>query len=153
MVTKQPAVLSISGIGSCVALAMRDKQTGASGLAHIVLPVYSGFEDTTFTPGRYADTAVKTVLRRLVDVGSAIEDIKAKLAGGARVLKGGGFDGLKNVQSTRDELEKNGIVIVAEDVGSSFGRSVKFNTSTGMLSVRRYQQLEGIAEFKDEIII
>jgi chemotaxis protein CheD len=81
------------------------------------------------------------------------DEIKAKLAGGARILTAGGFDGYKNVESTRRELSKNGVTIVAEDVGSTFGRSVKFDTSTGNLTVRRYQQLGGIAEFKDEITI
>ena len=153
MITRQSAILSISGIGSCVALAIRDNETGTSGLAHIVLPVSSGFKDPAETPGRYADTAVATLLRELLNAGSKVENIRAKLAGGARVPNGGIFDGYKNVESTRSELSKSGIVIVAEDVGLMYGRSVRFDTSTGKLTIRRYQQLDGVAELKDEIAI
>ena len=152
MITKQAAILSISGIGSCVALAIRDNETGTSGLAHIVLPVSSGIKDSEDSPGRYADTAVATLLRELLYSGSKVDDIRAKLAGGARVPSGI-FDGYKNVESIRSELSKSGIVIAAEDVGLTYGRSVRFDTSTGKLAIRRYQQLDGVAEFKDEIAI
>ena len=152
-VTRDPIIFSVSGIGSCVALAMRDEKTGASGLAHIVLPAHCRINDSNPAPGRYADVAVKTLLGRLLDGGSALQDITAKLVGGARALMSGGFDGLKNVKSIRKELNRNGITIMAEDVGAAFGRSAKFNTASGRLSVRRYRQLNGIVELENEIII
>jgi chemotaxis protein CheD len=152
MVTSQPAILSVSGMGSCVALTMRGKQTGTSGLAHIVLPASYGDRESMVTPGRYADTAVGALLRGLLNASSTSEEIVAKLAGGARVSSGI-FDGYKNVESVRSELGKRGIAIAAEDVGLTYGRSVKFDTSTGKLAIRRYQQLGGIAELKDEITI
>jgi len=153
MIAKHPAVLSISGIGSCVALAMRANKAGTSGLAHIVLPASNGAEDMYSMPGRYADSAVRALARGLVASGEELNNISAKLAGGARVLTAVGFDGYKNVESTRSELTKTGIRIVAEDIGLTYGRSVKFDTSTGKITVRRYQQIGGIAEFKDEITI
>ena len=153
MIARHPAMLSISGIGSCVALAMRANETGTTGLAHIVLPMSNGAEDMYSMPGRYADTAVRTLVRGLVASGGELDNISAKLVGGARVLTAVGFDGYKNVESARSELTKAGIRIVAEDVGLTYGRSVKFDTSTGTITVRRYQQIGGIAEFKDEIKI
>jgi chemotaxis protein CheD len=153
MITKQPAILSISGIGSCVALAVRDNPTSVSGLAHIVLPNSNEADDLSVAPARYADTAVRALIRGLLTAGCELQAMRAKLVGGARVVVEGGFDGYKNVESVRRELAKNGVVIVAEDVGMTYGRSVKFETSTGNVTVRRYQLLDGIAEFKDEITI
>jgi chemotaxis protein CheD len=152
-VVRQPSILSISGIGSCIALAMRDTRTSASGLAHIVLPSSRGADDAYITPGKYSDTAVRALNRGIITSGGTIENIRAKLVGGARVLTTGGFDGTKNIESTRSELAKNGIVVLAEDVGEAYGRSMKFDTATGKIAIKRYQQNGGIAELKDTIMI
>jgi chemotaxis protein CheD len=130
---------------------MRDSRTGASGLAHIVLPVSNGAD--LLIPAKYADTAVPALMRGLLASGCTTREIKAKLAGGAKLLREGSFDGYENVESTRNELSKNGITIIAEDVGSTYGRSVKFDTSTGNMMIKRYHQFHGMVELKDEIII
>jgi len=152
-VVKQPSILCISGIGSCIALAMRDIKTAASGLAHIVLPSSRGTDDAYITPGKYSDSAVRALNNGIVASGGSIENIRAKLVGGAKVLSTGGFDGTKNVESTRSELAKNGIAILAEDVGEAYGRSARFDTTTGKIVIKRYQQIGRVAELKDTIVI
>ena len=153
MMIKEPSILSITGIGSCIGLALRDNQCHASGLAHVVLPSSKQADDAYVAPGKYADKAVNFLARGLVSMGAEIQRMGAKLVGGAQVLANGGFDGHKNVESVRSELGKHNIKVIAEDVGSTYGRSMKFDTSSGEIVVRRYRQLGGIAELKDVIVI
>ena len=153
MLVKRPSILSISGIGSCVALAMRDSETSASGLAHIVLPSSTNMPDAYRTPGKYSDTAVRTLIKGLLRMGAVLDHVTAKLVGGARVLQSGGFDGSRNVECTRNELASSGVSVAAQDVGQTYGRTIKFDTSTGKILVRRFQQISGRAELKDVLII
>ena len=153
MIVKRPSILSISGIGSCIALVMRDEATIASGLAHIVLPSSINMDDAYRTPGKYSDTAVRALIGGLLRSGASLTHIKSKIVGGGRVLQGGGFDGARNIESTRNELKRSGVSIVAEEVGEAYGRSMKFDTATGKVVVRRFQQSSGGAELKDIVII
>jgi len=153
MIVKRPSILSIAGIGSCIALVMRDEATRASGLAHIVLPSSTNMDDAYRTPGKYSDTAVRALIRGLLRSGASLTHIKSKMVGGGRVLQGGGFDGTRNVESTRNELKRAGVNIVAEDVGQIYGRSMKFETATGKVVVRRFRQTSVGAELKDVLVI
>ena len=148
-----PSILSISGIGSCIGLAVRDMKCGVSGLAHIVLPNSEEGYDIDVTPGRYADTAVKALVREMISNGAQVAHVVAKLVGGSHALSAGGFDGSKNIGSVRKELAENNIPIAAEEVGSTFGRSMKFDTGNGKITIRRFQVSSGVAELKDTIVI
>jgi chemotaxis protein CheD len=44
--------------------------------------------------------------------------------------------GERNVDAAREELEKLGVPIVAEDVGGERGRTVEFDVATGTLSIK-----------------
>lgn len=153
MMIREPSVLSISGIGSCIGLALRDIERHASGLAHVVLPTSKEANDAYTRPGKYSDTAVSVLTRGLLSMGAGRQTIRAKLVGGARVLTNGGFDGAKNIESVRSELAKHNIKVIAQDVGSTYGRSMKFDTASGDIVIRRYQQCSGTAELKDVIVI
>ena len=153
MIVSRPCILSISGIGSCIALAMREDKTMISGLAHIVLPSSIHMADAYRTPGKYSDTAVRALIKGLLLSGASLNHITAKIVGGARVLETGGFDGARNIESTRNELKLSGVSIVAEEVGRTYGRSMKFDTSTGQITVRRFEQSPRGAELKDIVTI
>jgi chemotaxis protein CheD len=152
-IVREPSILSVTGIGSCIALAMRDRETHASGLAHIVLPHSTNMEDASKAPGKYSDTAVRALIEGLLLMGASLDRIMAKMVGGASVLQGAGFDGERNIESTRNELKEHGVSIAAEDVGQAYGRTMRFETATGKIVVRRYQQVSGRAELKDVVVI
>jgi len=151
-VSHKPSVLCISGIGSCVGLAMRDDVTLASGLAHILLPASKETKEGVANPGKYSDTAVPALVDGLVAHGAIVGHIMAKLVGGGRVLENG-FDGMQNVECARSALGRRGIGISAEDVGGTYGRSMRFDTASGNIQVRRFRQYKGISELKDTITI
>ena len=140
-----PVVLVTYGLGSCVGIALYDPEARTGGLAHTLLPApvrdVQGAEKTA----KFTCWAVELMVGELVKCGCAPERLVAKLAGGATMFESqyrsthGGI-GERNVAAARDALERSGIPLVAEDTGGDYGRSLEFNTTTGIIMVRALQQ-------------
>ena len=45
--------------------------------------------------------------------------------------------GEKNVNMAKEILEKNGIKVIAEEIGGNHGRSLKFHLDTGIVTVEK----------------
>jgi chemotaxis protein CheD len=138
VVTDADTNLKSYGLGSCLAVALHDPAANIGGLAHVMLP--SGDEagaDAT-NPGKFADTAIRAMLRRMVEEGATYTDVEAKIAGGSDMFEFESFGegvGNRNVEAARTELEKLGVPLVAEDVGGEKGRTVEFNATDGVLRI------------------
>lgn len=135
-VTADGAVLSTSGLGSCLAVCLYHDGAGVAGLAHVMLPeAPEAPENAT----KYTDSGIATLLERMQTAGVPSDGVVAKLAGGSAMF---GFDsqehpiGERNVETARTVLERRGVPVVAEDVGGDSGRSVRFHGATGELVVR-----------------
>ena len=127
------------GLGSCLAIALYDPDAEIGGLAHAMLPDGDAATNSDRKPGKYADTAIRALLRRMVERGATYTAVEAKLAGGSDMFEFDSFGdgvGQRNVDAAREELEKLGVPIVAEDVGGTHGRTVKFTPGTGKLVVK-----------------
>ncbi len=127
------------GLGSCVAIALYDRDSDIGGLAHSMLPNGDEAENSDIKPGKYADTAIRALLRRMVEQGASYTSVEAKLAGGSDMFEFESFgDGVgnRNVAAAKEELEKLGVPLVAEDVGGEHGRTVEFTPGTGDLTVK-----------------
>ncbi|MCX6146514.1 MAG: response regulator [Candidatus Kapabacteria bacterium] len=128
-VTNDPTkILKIFALGSCIGLALFCRKPEVVALAHIVLPTSTNdLEKAKLVPGYFADTAIKSILDKMQNMGCNIKDINAKLAGGAvtRVAIGDFFGiGQRNHLASKAGLLKNGIKIVAEEVGGDISRTV-----------------------------
>ena len=125
------------GLGSCLALVIRDSRTGLAGGAHVLRP--SGNSDSSVLPGKFVDSAVRTLVSRLALQGACVTCLTAKLAGGASMFSNGSDDrpsvGARNIEAAHAALERSGVPIEAEDVGGSRGRTVCYDTSSGMMRV------------------
>lgn len=135
-------VLAAIGLGSCVAIAIRDRVRLRGSLAHIMLPQQS---DGARRPGenmrKYADFAVLEAIRALEYIGCHRADMEAKIAGGASIFELGrsadGTDiGTRNVEAVVRTLAEAGVVLVASEVGGREGRTVEFSIDTGELAVK-----------------
>jgi chemotaxis protein CheD len=135
-------VLAAVGLGSCVAVAIRDHARRRGALAHIMLPQQS---DGRRRPGenmrKYADVAVAEAVRALELIGCRREDLEAKIAGGASIfdlgrMAEGGDIGARNVEAVVRALEAAGIPLLASDVGGREGRTVEYAIDTGELAVK-----------------
>ncbi|AAD35984.1 chemotaxis protein CheD [Thermotoga maritima MSB8] len=142
-VMKNPGVIVTLGLGSCVAVCMRDPVAKVGAMAHVMLPDSGGKTDK---PGKYADTAVKTLVEELKKMGAKVERLEAKIAGGASMFESKGMNiGARNVEAVKKHLKDFGIKLLAEDTGGNRARSVEYNIETGKLLVRKVgggEQLE-----------
>ncbi len=141
MVVESPYLLRSVGIGSCIAVTLYDRDTAIGGLAHIMLPcIEEAFNKSN--PARFSDVAIDMMVDQMKRQGARIQDVKAKIFGGANMFpdiisSDSTMDiGKRNISAVREELERRDIEIIAEDVGDHIGRSVLFDTSDGSVVVK-----------------
>ncbi|RCW50142.1 chemotaxis protein CheD [Paenibacillus prosopidis] len=138
------AILKTTGLGSCVGLTLYDPIRKIAGMAHVMLPSSEIARETKMNLAKYADTAIPELLDRMIAAGAYVERMKAKMAGGAQMFAMSGQSdslriGPRNVESCTEMLSKFKIPIISQDTGGSFGRTVEFDSNSGMLSIRSVQ--------------
>ena len=112
-----------------------------------MLPCAKESHDTA-NPARFADTALDMVLDEMMRLGAQIQNIRAKMFGGANMFpqiisSNSNMDvGKKNILAVGDKLRSHGIRIVAEEVGGHIGRTVLFDSKNGSVLVRTAQLSE-----------
>ena len=134
-VTADDAVLTTSGLGSCVAVALVDERAGVRGLLHAMLPAGEGKQTATSRPAKYVDAGVDSLIAALDDAGADPRRLEARVAGGAEMLDLTDAVGPRNVERVGEVLDAAGIPVVASDVGDAVGRTVRFGPN-GRLVVR-----------------
>ena len=136
-----PVVLK-TVVGSCIALCLWDPGIKLGGMAHIMLPQRNG--DANAPEGKYADTAVKALIRDMKKSGANTARIQAMFAGGASMFlrsKNGGFSvGDRNIDAVRELLEEHKISLSTESVGGTTGRKVMMDCSNGAVTILTLQQ-------------
>lgn len=142
------AILTVHGLGSCVAVCLYDPITRSGGLCHVVLPAMR-MRRAGDPPSKFADTAVAWLREEMVRQGAAAR-LVAKIAGGASLfgtapeagvgvpaeakLRWGAI-GERNVAAVRASLAAAGIPLVAEHVGGTASRTVAFHLADGRVEV------------------
>lgn len=147
-VTHNPHMLASFGLGSCVGVALYDDKHKIGGLAHIMLPDSRSMSKKG-NPGKFADTAIAAMVGEMERLGARRMDIKARIAGGAcmftipgavnpRNVPGpclGMQIGERNVEAARAALKELEITLVAEDTGGNYGRTMRFDVSSGKVTI------------------
>jgi chemotaxis protein CheD len=128
-------------LGSCVGIALYDSVHKIAGLAHVLMPSSKEIRDSNINVMKYADTAIPELIRRMGRAGASSYGLIAKLAGGAQMFQlrnaSPQFNiGERNVNVARDTLQKLGIRIVAQDVGSNYGRTVELFAADGTYRIK-----------------
>ncbi len=146
--TRAPNILQ-SVLGSCIGLAIYDKETKLGGFAHILLPDSRGKKTGTL-PGKFANIAVPCLYEALLKHGAIPNNLKAKMAGGAKMFKTGDTNsnqdiGTQNSCAVRKALLDLHIPLLSSECGGYVGRKVEFNLETFRITV------ESFAESKKEI--
>lgn len=133
-VSGEPAVI-VTVLGSCVAVCLWDRLTGAGGMNHFLLPRSAGSPPSP----RYGDVAVDILLEEMAALGCRSANLRAKLFGGAAVLPFGAQSdtvGTQNVGVALSVLQRHGIPVVARRTGGQRGLFVRFHTTAGRVMVR-----------------
>ena len=143
-VTKAPGILTTLGLGSCIGIALYDPSSKVAGLAHIMLPDSKAIHNNT-NVAKFADTAVVKLIADMERMGAKRSGIVAKIAGGAQMFN---FDstsdtlrvGDRNVEATKRMLMAHGIPLIAEETGSTFGRTVEIHSDDGRFVIKAIGQ-------------
>jgi len=129
-----PNGITTLGLGSCVGIALRDKNNKVGGLAHIMLPDSTVIANQT-NVAKFADTGIVELLKQMEKLGAVKRNVVAKIAGGATMFAMSSRTNLnvgeRNVEAVKAKLKELGIPILAEDTGLNFGRTVIFYPETG----------------------
>jgi len=125
-------------LGSCVSVCLWDERLRQGGMNHFLLPTAPYGQ---LPSGRHGDAAIPMLLRELERLGSQRLNLRAKVFGGAHMagLPPDGAAptlGQRNAELARRLLEEAGIAIIAEDLGGSAGRKLRFRTDDGMALVK-----------------
>jgi chemotaxis protein CheD len=132
-------VLVTYGLGSCVAIMLFDPTVLVGGMAHILLPTPALAKPGASTR-KFPETAIPALLDAMVEVGASPKRVVAKLAGGAAMFTalvpaGTMQMGERNVTATRKALNAHNIPVMAEAIGGTYGRSVRFDVTSGVVSI------------------
>lgn len=135
-----PDSVTTLGLGSCVGVAIRDKENKVGGLAHVMLPDSTAIRNNT-NIYKFADTGIAELVRLMEEKGAKRSRMVAKIAGGAQMFSFQNKSELvrvgdRNVEASKKKLKELGIPIIAEDTGDSYGRTVIFYPETGDFVIR-----------------
>jgi chemotaxis protein CheD len=122
------------GLGSCIGLALIDRQTGVAGMAHVVLPESNGADRE---PGKFADQAVPALIAQMQNAGAVLRRLEAVLAGGARMFELGEMDiGARNAAAVKTALTRAGLSVRAADTGGNRGRTMRLTVGDFTVTVK-----------------
>ena len=130
---EQPRILSAL-LGSCVGVALCDRQAGVGGMIHLLLAEPSG-EEGLSRPGYYASTGLPRFIRELISKGADKNRLEATIAGGALVGQVSDLDlrfdiGGRTSGKAREILTGEGIRIRQSETGGYLGTSLNLNLKT-----------------------
>jgi chemotaxis protein CheD len=125
-------------LGSCVAVCLWDERLHVGGMNHYLLPTAPAGQPPS---GRHGTAAIPMLIQEMERLGSQRQHMRAKVFGGAHMMGppppgSAPALGLRNAELARELLAKAGIVILAEDVGGSAGRKLRFRTDDGTALVK-----------------
>lgn len=125
----------IYGLGSCIGLILAEPRMRVSAMAHIVLPRSPAPDPPQ--PAKYADTAVSKLLSALSQLGASERKVVAHIVGGAKMLQLGGLGdiGQRNSETIKELLTDRGVPIIAECLGGTSGRTLRWNRERGIAIV------------------
>jgi chemotaxis protein CheD len=140
-VAKAPAVLEAHALGSCLGVALFDNRSKIGGLLHAMLPNSdSAMSSARSNSAKFVDVGIEEMLSRMIKEGAVRKNVTAKLAGCANMFPDIEFSnmsiGERNLESALRKLENIGIEVVAQDVGSNYGRTMLFDLNSGFVLVK-----------------
>lgn len=137
------------GLGSCVGVALVDRERCVAGLAHVMLPTANAAYSA---PAKFADRAVPSLVALAERMGARVDRLEAVLAGGAQMFGtaiaragrgAGGLDlGTRNEAAVRDALAAAGIPVRAAATGGDRGRTVRVRVAEARVTVKEAGRAE-----------
>ncbi len=135
-----PDAITTLGLGSCVGIVLYDATKKLCGMVHVMLPDSTQIRNNQ-NAAKFADTGIEVLLDKLLQLGANRRCITAKIAGGAQMFAFSTNNdmlrvGERNVEATKRKLAQLGIPVLAEDTGSTYGRTIEFYPENGNLLIK-----------------
>jgi chemotaxis protein CheD len=126
-VTARP-ILIVTVLGSCVAVCVRDRESGIGGMSHFMLLPLKNARESVYDSNYYGSRAMEVLIDHLLELGASYKNLEVKLFGGGDLFKSDEFDniGPHTVDFIRNYLKNKGIPIVAEDLHDQYPRKIYF---------------------------
>ncbi len=137
--TDVEATLITYALGSCVGVALYDRELRAGGMVHCMLPLSKRHKERAAQrPLMFVDTGVGILLQKMFDLGARRKSLQAKLAGGAGLINSTDQFriGERNIVVARKILWKNNVMLSGEEVGGSKSRTMVLGINDGRCCVR-----------------
>ena len=132
---KGKVILKSSAIGSCIALVACDPLNKTAAIAHIMLPGWAPANKSGNEKTKYAYDAIDAMIDKMAQLGSATDNVKVAVLGGANVLqKDDDTICQANIESTLEYLSKKHLEVVATAIGGTIRRNVWLDTDSGIIS-------------------
>lgn len=125
-------------LGSCISACLYDEQAGVGGMNHFLLPL--GTDERS--AATYGIHAMELLINQIMQLGGDRRRLKAKIFGGANVLKSvtaADNTGERNTRFVREFLDLESIPVVAELIGGNAAVQVQFFSQTGRALARRVE--------------
>ena len=133
-VCQREGVLIASAIGSCVVVTAYEPYLRVGGMAHVMLPGGSRAPNLV-NKTKYAEDAMKELMRKMADYKASLDSLKLCLIGGGNLLGNGHDDiGTEISQSLREILSKIGINPVAMELGGVQRRGCSLCVASGRVT-------------------
>ena len=135
---KKGDVLVTHALGSCLGLMVHDPQAQVGGLLHAMLPLSKiNPEKAANNPYMFVDLGVPKLFKEIYRIGGEKSRLVVKAAGCGQPLgKNEIFKiGERNFTVLKKLLWKNNVLLEADDVGGTAGRTVHFDITTGEVKI------------------
>ncbi len=148
-IDQAPVILKAYGLGSCLAVALYDPETGIGGLGHMLLPCRPA-KNPLGSEGKYVDAGICQMVDELVRAGANRKGLVARISGGANMFETAyqtliNSIGSRNARSARETLAGLNIPLVGEEVGGNRGRTVEFDLASGNMMVYCAREVEQVS--------
>ena len=124
-VTKDPAVVFTTLLGSCIAACIRDPIARVGGMNHFLVPGTEKGDDRS-NVDRYGVHLMELLVNGLMSRGAHRGRLEAKLFGGAKTIFKSSDVGAMNARFAEHFLKNEGIAIVGRSLGGKSGRRVEY---------------------------
>lgn len=122
-------------LGSCLGIAVHDKQQQVGGMLHAQLPLGQLSPDRAKdSPSLFVDLGLQLLVKAVQDLGCSRRGLRVVVAGGANVTGSiaNQFDiANRNLTVMRKVFWQLGILVAAEDTGGGLPRTMTLDLATG----------------------
>ncbi|MBY6116876.1 chemotaxis protein CheD [Mameliella alba] len=129
-ISDDPTVVLTTVLGSCIAVCMFDPGRKIGGLNHFLLPNREGGHGANVRYGAYA---MELLINGLLRQGAERTRLQAKIFGGASMMGNLRDIGASNAAFARKFLADEGIPCIADSVGGTSARRIRFWPTNGLV--------------------